>query len=108
MSRYTPKSSTTVTKPELIARLAERHPHLGRDGLDRIITAIFDEIAAAMTQGQRVELRGFGNFEVRMREARVGRNPRTGEEVSVEAKGHPHFKTGKQLRDRLKHGPSGT
>ena len=106
MSRYAPKSAT-VTKPELVARLAEKNPHLSRSELDRIVTTILDEISAAMVRGDRVELRDFGTFGVKRRDARQGRNPRTGVEVSVEAKALPYFKTGKKLRDRLKPGPSG-
>ena len=64
-------------------------------------TAIFDEIAAALARGDRVELRGFGAFSVKHRDARVGRNPRTGASVSVAEKAVPYFKTGKDLRDRL-------
>ncbi|MCZ6610978.1 MAG: HU family DNA-binding protein, partial [Alphaproteobacteria bacterium] len=66
-----------------------------------IVTAIFDEITAALSRGDRVELRGFGAFSVKQRDARIGRNPRTGEAVSVAAKRVPFFKTGKLLRERL-------
>jgi integration host factor subunit beta len=90
-----------MTKSELIARLAERNPHLYQRDVERIVTTIFDEIATALARGDRVELRGFGAFSVKKREARVGRNPRTGESVSVEDKVIPFFKTGKQLRERL-------
>ena len=106
MSRYAPKSAT-VTKPKLVARLAKKRPHLSHGDLDRIVTTILDEISAAMVRGDRVELRGFGTFGVKRRDARQGRNPRTGAEVSVEAKAMPYFKTGKQLRDRLKPGSGG-
>jgi integration host factor subunit beta len=92
---------TTMTKSELIARLAERNPHLYQRDVERIVTTIFDEIAAALARGDRVELRGFGAFSVKSRDARQGRNPRTGEAVSVEGKVIPFFKTGKQLRERL-------
>ena len=64
-------------------------------------TIVSDEIAATLTRGGRVELRGFGAFSVKQRNARVGRNPRTGEAVSVAAKRLPYFKTGKQLREKL-------
>src|SRR6202171_5080568 len=90
-----------MTKSELIQRLAELNPHLYQRDVERIVTAIFDEIAAALSRGDRVELRGFGAFSVKRREARVGRNPRTGQTVSVAEKYVPFFKTGKQLRDRL-------
>ena len=65
---------------------------------------MFDEITAALARGDRVELRGFGAFSVKHREARTGRNPRTGEQVEVEEKSVPFFKTGKQLRERLNTG----
>jgi integration host factor subunit beta len=90
-----------MTKSELIQRLAERNPHLTHKDVERIVSTIFDEIAAALARGDRVELRGFGAFSVKHREARTGRNPRTGEQVEVEEKAVPFFKTGKQLRERL-------
>jgi integration host factor subunit beta len=90
-----------MTKSELIQRLAELNPHLYQRDVERIVTAIFDEIAAALSRGDRVELRGFGAFSVKRREARVGRNPRTGASVAVAEKHIPFFKTGKQLRERL-------
>lgn len=90
-----------MTKSDLIERLAKKHPHLLARDIERIVNTIFDEITAALGRGQRVELRGFGAFSVKKREARQGRNPRTGETVSVSAKATPFFKTGKLLRDRL-------
>jgi integration host factor subunit beta len=96
-----------VTKSELIARLAERNPHLYQRDVERIVSTIFDEIAVALARGDRVELRGFGAFSVKQRDARVGRNPRTGTAVQVGEKYIPFFKTGKQLRDRLNGKDSG-
>lgn len=90
-----------MTKSELIARLAERNPHLYQRDVERIVSTIFEEITEALARGDRVELRGFGAFSVKHRDARTGRNPRTGETVSVEAKETPFFKTGKELRERL-------
>jgi len=90
-----------MTKSELITFLAEENPHLYQRDVERIVTTIFDEIAAALARGDRVELRGFGAFSVKRRDARVGRNPRTGDAVSVAAKRVPYFKTGKQLREKL-------
>jgi len=90
-----------MTKSELIQRLAERNPHLYMRDVERIVDTIFDEITAALAKGDRVELRGFGAFSVKKREARTGRNPRTGESVTVQAKALPFFKTGKELRERL-------
>ena len=93
-----------MTKSELVQKLSENNPHLYQRDVEVIITAIFDEIAAALARGDRVELRGFGAFSVKRRDARVGRNPRTGDSVRVAEKHIPFFKTGKQLRDRLNQG----
>jgi len=90
-----------MTKSELILRLAERSPHLYQRDVERIVSTIFEEIAAALARGDRVELRGFGAFSIKERNERVGRNPRTGEAVQVARKFVPFFKTGKDLRDRL-------
>ena len=90
-----------MTKSELIALLAEANPHLYQRDVERIVTTIFDEIAAALSRGDRVELRGFGAFSVKQRDARLGRNPRTGDSVEVDSKYIPFFKTGKQLREKL-------
>ncbi len=90
-----------MTKSELIACIAERNPHLFQRDIERIVSTIFDEISAALSRGDRVELRGFGAFSVKHRNSRVGRNPRTGDAVSVAEKAVPYFKTGKQLRDLL-------
>ena len=90
-----------MTKSELILRLAERNPHLYQRDVERIVSTIFDEISAALARGDRVELRGFGAFSVKNRDARTGRNPRTGETVYVAKKSVPFFKVGKDLRERL-------
>lgn len=90
-----------MTKSDLILRLAEKYPHLLLRDIERIVNTVFDEISNALARNSRVELRGFGAFSVKQREARQGRNPRTGETVSVAEKFVPFFKTGKQLRDRL-------
>jgi integration host factor subunit beta len=90
-----------MIKSELITRLAEQNPHLYQRDVERIVTTVFDEITGALRRGDRVELRGFGAFSVKRRPARIGRNPRTGESVSVAEKFVPFFKTGKELRERL-------
>ena len=92
-----------MTKSELVQRLAEANPHLYQRDVEAMVTAIFAEITAALTRGDRVELRGFGAFSVKRRDARIGRNPRTGDSVQVAEKYIPFFKTGKPLRDRLNH-----
>jgi integration host factor subunit beta len=90
-----------MTKSELIAKLAEQNPHLYLRDVERIVATVFDEISEALAKGDRVELRGFGAFSVKHREARLGRNPRTGTTVKVSEKNIPFFKTGKELRERL-------
>jgi len=90
-----------LIRSELIQIIADENPHLYQRDVERIVNTVFDEIVEAMSRGDRVELRGFGAFSVKNRDARVGRNPRTGEAVDVEAKSVPFFKTGKLLRDRL-------
>ncbi len=90
-----------MIKSELVQKIADENPHLYQRDVERIVGTIFDEIIEAMAAGKRVELRGFGAFSVKKREARTGRNPRTGESVSVAEKFVPFFKSGKLLRDRL-------
>ena len=90
-----------MTKSELIQRLAEMNPHLYQRDVERIVSTIFDEISSALSSGNRVELRGFGAFSVKARDARVGRNPRTGASGNVARKFVPFFKAGKDLRERL-------
>ncbi|WP_281299745.1 MULTISPECIES: integration host factor subunit beta [unclassified Iodidimonas] len=90
-----------MIKSELINKLAEANPNLFHRDVERIVGTIFEEITAAMSRGDRVELRGFGAFSVKSRPSRVGRNPRTGEAVDVEEKHVPYFKAGKDLREQL-------
>ncbi|MFK5998847.1 MAG: integration host factor subunit beta [Rhodobacterales bacterium] len=93
-----------MIRSELVEKIAEENPHLYHRDVERIVSTIFNEIIDAMANGNRVELRGFGAFSVKKRDARIGRNPRTGDSVSVEEKHVPFFKTGKLLRDRLNQG----
>lgn len=93
-----------MIKSELIQKIADENPHLYQSDVERIVATIFDEITAALARGERVELRGFGAFSVKHRDARVGRNPRTGESVQVSEKRVPFFKTGKLLRERMNDG----
>ena len=90
-----------MIRSELIQKIADDNPHLYQRDVENIVNTIFEEIIGAMAKGGRVELRGFGAFSVKKRDARTGRNPRTGESVAVEQKHVPFFKTGKLLRDRL-------
>lgn len=90
-----------MIKSELIQILAEENPHLFAKDVERMVNVVFDEITDALCVGDRVELRGFGAFSVRHREARTGRNPRTGDTVEVEEKWAPFFKAGKEIRERI-------
>lgn len=93
-----------MTKSELIAALAADNPHLRGADVEVIVATIFDQITSALSRGERVELRGFGAFTIKHREARTGRNPRTGEAVPVDEKSVPFFKAGKELRERVNAG----
>jgi integration host factor subunit beta len=93
-----------MTKSELIAQLAAENPHLRQPDIELIVATIFEEITAALARGDRVELRGFGAFSAKQREARTGRNPRTGAAVPVAGKSVPYFKPGKELRERVNGG----
>ena len=96
-----------MIKSELVQRIADRNPHLYLRDVEKIVNAILDEIFKALARGDRVELRGFGAFSVKHRDARLGRNPRTGAHVSVDEKAVPFFKTGKEMRERLNDGYMG-
>jgi integration host factor subunit beta len=90
-----------MIKSELIAALSAENPHLTQRDVEKAVTVIIETVVGALEDGGRVELRGFGAFSVRTRPARAGRNPKTGEPVSVKAKHVPFFKSGKELRARL-------
>ena len=90
-----------VIKSELVQRIAEKNPHLYQRDIEKVVNAVLDGITGALERGDRVELRGFGAFSVKRREARLGRNPRTGDHVAVVEKAVPFFKTGKEMRERL-------
>ena len=90
-----------MTKSELIARLAERFPQLVVKDADFAVKMMLDAMSEALVRGDRIEIRGFGSFALNYRPPRVGRNPKSGEKVSVPAKWVPHFKAGKELRDRV-------
>jgi integration host factor subunit beta len=94
-----------VTRSDLINRPADANPHLYLRDIQRIVDTVFEQISSALARGDRVELRGFGAFSARVRSERIGRNPRTGEEVAVSRKAAPYFKAGKELRDRLNSHP---
>ncbi|KLE34249.1 integration host factor subunit beta [Aurantiacibacter luteus] len=90
-----------MIRSELLQALQADNPDLRPDEVEQVVDIFFDEITARLAEGGRVELRGFGTFSTREREARTGRNPRTGEAVDVPAKRVPYFKPGKEMRERL-------
>ena len=90
-----------MTKSELIAKLAGRFPQLVAKDADYAVKMILDAMTAALTRGDRIEIRGFGSFGLNYRPPRVGRNPKSGEKVQVPEKYVPHFKAGKELRERV-------
>ena len=90
-----------MIRSELLAALARNNPELRAEEVERVVDVFFEEIAQRLADGGRVELRGFGAFSTRERQARKGRNPRTGESVDVPGKRVPYFKPGKEMRQRL-------
>ncbi len=90
-----------MTKSQLIDLVAQNKPGLPRKTVELAVNAVFEELVEAMKRGERIEIRGFGNFTVRHYKAYTGRNPKTGEAVEVAPKAMPFFKVGKDLRDRL-------
>ena len=93
-----------MIRSELLQALSAQNPELRPEEVDHVVDIFFDEIAARLAEGGRVELRGFGTFSTKLRQARTGRNPRTGTKVSVTEKNVPFFKTGKEMRERLNNG----
>jgi integration host factor subunit beta len=90
-----------MIRSELLQAIAADNPDLRPEEVEQVVTIFFDEIGKRLAEGGRVELRGFGAFSTRGRDARMGRNPRTGEAVDVPAKRVPYFKPGKEMRERL-------
>lgn len=90
-----------MTKSELIAKLAERYPQLVSKDIEVVVKAILDAMTMTLVNGQRIEIRGFGSFGINHRPPRTGRNPKSGEMVPVPAKCVPHFKPGRELRERV-------
>jgi integration host factor subunit beta len=91
----------TMTKSGLIEAVAERTPHISKKDTEIVVNTIFESMAEALREGQRIEIRGFGSFQVKIREARDGRNPKTGEPVHISAKRTPFFKVGKELKEMV-------
>lgn len=90
-----------MTKSELIEALAKRQPHLPFKDVEEAVKSIIEKMNQALSSGERIEIRGFGSFSLHMRPPRLGRNPKTGESVQLTKKFVPHFKPGKELRDRV-------
>ncbi len=90
-----------MTKSGLIEEVARRTPHISKKDTEVVVNTIFDSMIEALKQGDRIEIRGFGSFQVKIREAREGRNPKTGEPVHISAKRTPFFKVGKELKEMV-------
>jgi integration host factor subunit beta len=95
-----------MTKSGLIERVAALTPHISKTDTEVVVNTIFDAMTDALRGGERIEIRGFGSFQVKVREAREGRNPKTGEEVQIPAKRTPFFKVGKELKEMVDSGSS--
>ena len=90
-----------MTKSELIEILSRRQPHLKADDVDLAVKSLLEMMGGALAHGERIEIRGFGSFSLHYRPPRLGRNPKTGDPVALPAKHVPHFKPGKELRERV-------
>jgi len=90
-----------MTKSGLIEKVSEKTPHISKKDTEVVVNTIFDAMTDALKRGERIEIRGFGSFQVKVREARDGRNPKTGEMVNIPAKRTPFFKVGKELKEMV-------
>ena len=97
-----------MTKSELIEILSRRQGHLKADDVDMAVKTLLEMMSNALTEGERIEIRGFGSFSLHFRPPRLGRNPKTGDSVALPGKYVPHFKPGKELRDRVNNGEDAT
>ncbi|MBI5658130.1 MAG: integration host factor subunit beta [Nitrosomonadales bacterium] len=95
-----------MTRSDLISRLAERHQQLLAKDAELAVKVILDTLSGTLARGGRIEIRGFGSFSLNYRPPRTGRNPKSGDKVQVPAKHVPHFKAGKELRERVDYPPS--
>ena len=91
----------TITRSELIDSLVEKQPHLAHRDVELAVKAVLERMGNAFEVGERIEIRGFGSFSLHYRSSRIGRNPKTGDSVHVEDKFSPHFKPGKELKERV-------
>lgn len=101
MPRNTDEETRTMTKRDLIREVVRHDPHFSRQQAEAVVQAVLDSLTAALARGERVELRGFGTFGLKQRQARAGRNPRTGAIIAVPAKQVPVFRVAKALRTRV-------
>ncbi len=90
-----------MTKSGLIEEVARLTPHISKKDTEVVVNTIFDSMTQALKEGERIEIRGFGSFQVKIREAREGRNPKTGEPVQISAKRTPFFKVGQELQEMV-------
>ncbi|HIF5503846.1 TPA: integration host factor subunit beta [Pasteurella multocida] len=90
-----------MTKSELIERLVQKYHAVAAKDVENAVKEILDQMSFALESGKRIEVRGFGSFSLHYRQPRLGRNPKTGEQVKLDAKSVPHFKAGKELRERV-------
>ena len=95
-----------MTKSGLIEVVSERTPHISKKDTEIVVNTIFDSMAQTLMSGERIEIRGFGSFQVKVRDARDGRNPKTGEPVHISAKRTPFFKVGKELKEMVDRVPA--
>ena len=96
-----------MTKSELIERIANKQRHLPYKDVELSVKTLIEQMAQNLAQGERIEIRGFGSFSLHYRPPRIGRNPKTGESVALSGKYVPHFKPGKELRERVNNGIDG-
>src|SRR5690606_18674266 len=95
------KEGKTMTKSELIERIVTQQGQLSSKDVELAIKSMLEQMSEALATGERIEIRGFGSFSLHYREPRIGRNPKTGQSVNLDGKFVPHFKPGKELRDRV-------
>src|SRR5689334_23150834 len=104
MSDHDSTIDTSMTKSELIEALAERQKHLAANDVELAVKSLLEQMSQALSVGERIEIRGFGSFSLHYRPPRMGRNPKTGDAVALPGKHVPHFKPGKELRERVNDG----
>src|SRR5215467_14006409 len=104
MTDHDSQTDTSMTKSELIEALAERQKHLAANDVELAVKSLLEQMSQALSVGERIEIRGFGSFSLHYRPPRMGRNPKTGDAVALPGKHVPHFKPGKELRERVNDG----